>query len=666
MSVIDQIVFRARVASVGISILQTATSLRDRQQAIRWERRLEPWLRTGNHRGSAYLDFGQQAAFIRWQAEAGSRLDWQYALVLVGDSIALTATHALELRKLTQAPAALGTSGFQLAPGQPGPRRDELKEQARSAPAVEALIPLLAHALHGEQRVTMPWNAPGHPDAVMWGLITILRMTGDRQPVSFLTYAPVSSRDGDTPGLLVSFRNDASAPLPPDQGYVQLATDLAHRFADDYEELRQALTRHGVPQAADASSRVRLLTSLPPRPRAGNAPIRETTTVAARPDEPRPPHWPAGPAEAAEGPPRPPAPARPVPPASERGPAVAPDQVVMCPMCLTEIPDWDALENWRWDPSLDEYVPIPLPPDLNRMQRAYRLHGAHVRCPGSDDDTQVVHYLPANYGRFGLPVLLGFVGLTRSGKTHLLTSMVGALGDLSQYGISVTPLDPATHQRFLDEFVQPLMRHNQVLPGTPEDVSTRFADAFIVKEDNGPERVVILIDVAGGDLARTDKTKQFLWIADGLFFVLDPDYITSSRAGDETFSNVLQVMRQRPVAKPVSASIILNKADKVRFEEPVARWLRSEGASLDPVEFLRESADVYAYLDAHSARVLAQPYHEFDKATLHVTSPTGGVGDSEEGVYPRGVKPLRVVPPLLAMLAMTGILTGPEADQVGV
>jgi hypothetical protein len=64
--------------------------------------------------------------------------------------------------------------------------------------------------------------------------------------------------------------------------------------------------------------------------------------------------------------------------------------------------------------------------------------------------------------------------------------------------------------------------------------------------------------------------------------------------------------------------------------------------------------------------VLAQPYHEFDKATLHVTSPTGGVGDSEEGVYPRGVKPLRVVPPLLAMLAMTGILTGPEADQVGV
>src|SRR6185437_12255825 len=135
-----------------------------------------------------------------------------------------------------------------------------------------------------------------------------------------------------------------------------------------------------------------------------------------------------------------------------------------------------------------------------------------------------------------------------------------------QYGISVTPLDPATHQRFLDEFVQPLMRHNQVLPGTPEDVSTRFADAFIVKEDNGPERVVILIDVAGGDLARTDKTKQFLWIADGLFFVLDPDYITTSRAGDETFSNVLQVMRQRPVAKPVSASIILNKADKVRFE----------------------------------------------------------------------------------------------------
>jgi hypothetical protein len=120
----------------------------------------------------------------------------------------------------------------------------------------------------------------------------------------------------------------------------------------------------------------------------------------------------------------------------------------------------------------------------------------------------------------------------------------------------------------------------------------------------------------------------------------------------------------------VSAAIILNKADIVRFQEPVDRWLRYEGSAstngkLDWVEFLRESADVYAYLDANAALAMAAPYAVCDKATLHVASPTG-VADTGDAVYPRGVKPRRVLRPLVAMLAMTGVLTGPEAEKVGV
>src|ERR1035441_7897109 len=81
-----------------------------------------------------------------------------------------------------------------------------------------------------------------------------------------------------------------------------------------------------------------------------------------------------------------------------------------------------------------------------------------------------------------------------------------------------------------------------------------------------------------------------------------------------------------------------------------------------------ESRDVYADLDVQGALALASPYWLCDKVTLHVASPTGGAGDSEGegGIYPRGVTPRRVLRPLVAMLAMTGVLPGAEAGRVGI
>ena len=207
-----------------------------------------------------------------------------------------------------------------------------------------------------------------------------------------------------------------------------------------------------------------------------------------------------------------------------------------------------------------------------------------------------------------------------------------------------------------------------MLPGTPDDASTTLTDAFIVRQGSGLERVIALFDVSGGDLARRDSTKEFLWIADGLFFVIDPDHIAASKVGDDTFSNVLDVMSQRPMAGSAAAAIVLNKADKVRFEEPISRWLRAGNGTLDPTEFLRESADVYSYLEEYQAMELTRPYQECRKATFHVASPTGGAqeGSDKASKYPRGVTPLRVLRPLVAMLAMTGVLTGSQADQIGV
>jgi hypothetical protein len=659
MSTIDQITYRARNGSSGI-IYETATSVRDQAISRRWQRLLEPWLRIGKPPGRAFLDSGTQTAFIRWYATAASQFEWQYAFVLVGQSDVLTAAYALELQDPDLPALYRGSGQDPLRRAEQGPDRDEIEARARSRGAIELLIPLLAHALRGERRMTMPWTEPSLPDAVIWGLVSILEMIGDPQPVSFFTYDSCAGRDPDTAGLFVSFRPDAKTVLPPDPGFKELAADLAARFADDPAELRQVLAQHRMLEPADRASRIGRLLELEPRIRAESRHTGGTATVNASSDSPpfvR--ESDVAPSLGADG----------------RGSRDTPGQAVTCPMCLHEIEDWKSLDYWRWEPAAEKYVDLPVPQDLSSAQLEHYLHGARVRCPVPQGSVRIgPHYLPADYGRFGPPVVLGFVGLTRSGKSHLLASMVGGIVGrelATNYGISASPLDHAWHRRFMDTWVSPLLRYGKVLPGTREGGVIEFADAFLIRPRGAPERVVALFDVAGGDLARLDETKQFLWIANGLFFVIDPGHMGAQWAEDETFSNVLDVLQKRARRPPASAAIVLNKADMVRFDEPVDRWLRSDGSvsrdrGLNPVEFLRESADVYAYLDAHNALAMAEPYEVCDKTTLHVASPTGGTDTGEGGVYPRGVTPRRVLRPLVAMLAMTGVLTGPDAEKVGV
>ncbi len=127
---------------------------------------------------------------------------------------------------------------------------------------------------------------------------------------------------------------------------------------------------------------------------------------------------------------------------------------LMCPVCLKEIPDWNALGYWNYnnDGDFDE---VRVPADANPLQRARLVHGAYVRCPSSEGaDNAVHHYLPANYAQFGPPVLLGFVGLTQSGKSHLLASMVGEIGKLAEHRIEAHALDPNMHHQFVEKLGQ--------------------------------------------------------------------------------------------------------------------------------------------------------------------------------------------------------------------
>jgi serine/threonine protein kinase len=619
--VLNQIVYQAP-SGVGGTIQSAAASMRELAEADRWLIRLDPWLRTGTPGSRGYLALGSQAVFIRWQDDGIAGRAWQYAHVLIGQANALSVDHALQMPSLSaealrlpvdgRLPQIVGTDlGGGSAAG-------AIESRARSQDVIELLVPLLSRILAGERCVMMPWTAPLLPEAVIWSLSNILSMLGDRRPISFLTCASASATPPD--GLFLMFLEGAALPRP-DPGFESQAIGLATGYADGPEELRLALVRHGILEPADQPSR--------------NARLFEL--------------WPSS-----------------GPSAQDRAAADNPGHRVICPICLSEIDDWERLPRWRWDAGQGTYMPLEVPADVSRQHRTRMERGASVRCPGSHHVSQGEHYLPVDYGRFGTPVVLGFVGVTMAGKSHLLTTMVGEIerGGLQDYGIQIRPIDPALHQAFLDERVRPLMVEDKVLPGTQEGLVS-FADAFLIRSTRGAERPVALFDVAGGDLARVQETKQFLEIADGLIFVVDPDRLNADGLGDVTFNNVLDLVRSAGESpdRP-SAAIVLSKADLVRFEDPVALWLRSDNKVLDSAEFERESADVYAYLSERGATAWARPYSECARATLHVASSTGG--SSDQGSYPRGVTPRRVLRPLVAMLAMTGVLTSTEAQRIGI
>src|SRR5215472_19219906 len=95
MNALDQTVYRAPLGPTGI-IQPLASSLQESRDSDRWLKQLRPWLQAGGPLGRGYLNFGSQAALIRWKADATSGYAWQLAHVLVGQASLLTPSYALQ------------------------------------------------------------------------------------------------------------------------------------------------------------------------------------------------------------------------------------------------------------------------------------------------------------------------------------------------------------------------------------------------------------------------------------------------------------------------------------------------------------------------------------------------------------------------------------------
>ncbi|MDG4766869.1 hypothetical protein O7632_22610 [Solwaraspora sp. WMMD406] len=346
-----------------------------------------------------------------------------------------------------------------------------------------------------------------------------------------------------------------------------------------------------------------------------------------------------------------------------------PDRRVRCPLCLDTV---------RWGDVGDElysfadgagYRPLVLPPTTSPEKRAGVLRTAHIRCPNQSGDTPR-HYLPLLYSIYQQPIVVGFVGASLSGKTHLLAAMIGEIenGGLARYGLQAVALDLNRHRSFLNSHTRPLLERGDKLQGTREGV-VDFADALLISSPAGTWPVTFF-DIGGEDLGQLRDNTRFLNGVTALVFVLDSDIVTgrSGRTGgrpaDETYRSVLSLLHPGAGLLDVPAAVVINKSDIHRFDPPVENWLRRPApAGLDPERILAESRDAYAFLHRAGATALLEPYRTCRRCTLHFASATGG--EARGSGYPGGVRPMRVLEPLVALLAMSGVLAEPAAQEVG-
>ncbi|MFF8839227.1 hypothetical protein [Streptomyces sp. NPDC015130] len=370
-------------------------------------------------------------------------------------------------------------------------------------------------------------------------------------------------------------------------------------------------------------------------------------------------------------------PGRPLAPPSPLDPQTAPlPRSRMCPHCLLPV-EYDERRLVTID-TKGNRIPLDLSGERRPAHITDALRKAYHLCPHTREGDEE-HELPVPYLTNGEPLSVALVGSSSVGKTHLLAAMLGEieLGGLAPYGLRSRPLNPETHRTYLRERVQNLQQGRQ-LGRTGQQTFARFADGLLVSAGGGTPRPVVFFDLAGEDLAQDGEVARFLMGVDAFVFVLDPlralrlgslDPVREQSGlrrrdlGDEAFTTVLdRIPRQRGGLVGAPAALAVNKSDLVRFEPSVDRWLgRSLPGRYDPAEARDESRDAYAFLTQHASAAWLKPFDDCANCSLHFVAATGGQARGDR--FPHGVRPRRVLAPLLSLFAMCGLLPGVEPTE---
>jgi GTPase SAR1 family protein len=352
-------------------------------------------------------------------------------------------------------------------------------------------------------------------------------------------------------------------------------------------------------------------------------------------------------------------------------------RLVRCPTCADEF-EWPADPTIAlYDEEKNGYQLVDLT-GLSHVKQADLARYGYRQCPNPSGDTPK-HYLPATYASYQRPLVIGLVGAPASGKTHLLTAMIrqAYLDGLKAHRVSVAALDFRRHENFREHYVEPFEKGTR-LRGTRAGV-VEAADILLVRGPGG-ERPVTFFDVAGEDLESTharNRASRFLIGADAVVFVCaSEDPLESGQATVTSENRSFDVAVERLLhtaggGERLPVVIAVTKSDRLRYVPPADRWLRlGDHQPLDAARMREESRDVYGYLHQIGAHPFLRPFDAFARCTMHFVSASGGdvvVADDEDAEmrFARGVRPVRVLEPLVSILAMTGVITGPEALKVG-
>ncbi|MFE0255389.1 hypothetical protein [Streptomyces sp. NPDC059010] len=502
----------------------------------------------------------------------------------------------------------------------------------------------------------------------LWGLESVTGIGRPRRPWGAAPFCPPEQRDGEgladprdavwsAAQLLYRLATGRLGPAdrpPPDLG--------EHRMLD--QMVRDAFA----PRAADRPTPAQVLDLMAP----GTA---RRVRLAVPPDETRPHHDAFE--EALQ--------LKRQAPASRTGRTPGAETAngeVLCPYCLETI-RLDLTKLFVTDSRM-QYQPLDLKGINNPVRRTDVMRGAVQKCTA--DPEFPAHYIAVPYLTHGRPLTVAMVGQSSTGKSHLLTQMIAAItdGGLEPFGLKWQSVNPEQHARFVRDRVQPL-RNGKVLDHTAAlgmDDFARFVESLLITDARGQVRPVAFFDLGGEDLVRTDAALRFLLGVDALVFVVDPalalplpqlDHarqrwgVEVNRDGDLAFGTVLDRLPKSGGYLDVPAAMVLGKADLLRFQPPVDRWLtRPPATSLDPELMREESRDVYGLLRRHAGQAWLRPFDAVRRCTLHIASATGGQED--QGRYPAGAGPRRVLEPLLSLLAMHGMVQvrgGADALAIG-
>jgi hypothetical protein len=345
---------------------------------------------------------------------------------------------------------------------------------------------------------------------------------------------------------------------------------------------------------------------------------------------------------------------------------------LLCPICLYEIADWASAPLVMITDD-GQVVDLVRGGDEGADSWAQRLATAYRRCPGSDKSGNV-HYLPSSYGDFRR-VVIGVIGHTQAGKSHLLAAMIGHLmrseARLNRMGLRVDPLDIRIHERYMSQIVLPFLRDRKGIDRTRTPVVDLTDALKVTNLATGVSTAVSFFDVEGEKLASADDSTRFIGAVDALLFVVDPLAIPgmtrrdTEAISDRAFDYVLSRLAKRPGAGgeflPYPAAVVVAKSDVLEFgiEELPAYWLRRDRAEADEDLQLstveQESEDVYTFLAGRSAEPWLRPAIRCYRSTLHFASATNT--QLVDGHYPAlAFRQRRVLKPLLSLFAMTGIL----------